>query len=339
MPTKTDWKTSLAICAAIIGAGFASGREIVSFFAGLGSASWLGVITASVVSGLLIYVIMHLAQHTRARTLPCIYDTLMGKRCREAVSVLHGLLCLCAASAMLSAGAELGALTFPVPHSHALGLALTLCAALASLMVGLDSLSVLGGVLTGLTVLYYAAIASGSHAAPSFSTDGLFLTVPLGVLYASFNVALVGGTICLSAHQGASPARTARLTGFLLFVLIACANRALLGAEDNILRAALPAVLLTARWGLIGYYSTIVCMWLAVLTTLCAMLHSLSALLSETGMTPRKALILGVSASCALSVCGFEMIVNTAYPLLGWVCTVALVVLMLFLPEKNTSSE
>ncbi len=339
MPTKTDWKASLAICAAIIGAGFASGREIVSFFAGLGSASWLGVVTASVVGGLLIYVIMRLSQHTRARTLPRIYGTLMGRRCQDAVSLLHGLLCLCAASAMLSAGAELGALTFPVQHAHALGLTLTLCAALASLMVGLHSLSVLGGVLTVLTVLYYAAIASGNHAAPSFSTDGLLLTIPLGLLYASFNAALVGGTICLSAHQGASPARTARLTGILLFVLIACANRALLGAEDDILLSALPTVLLTARWGLIGYYSTIACMWLAVLTTLCAMLHSLSALLVEAHLPQRRALILSVSAACALSVCGFETIVNVAYPMLGWVCTVALIVLMLFLPEKNASPE
>ena len=340
MPTKTDINAAFAICAAIIGAGFASGREIVSFFSALGSASWVGVIASSTASSLLIYVIMRLSRHTRALTLPRIYGALMGQRCRDALSLLHGLLCLCAASVMLSAGAELGALTFSVQHSHALGLLLTLCAALVSLKLGLNSLGTLGGILTVITVPYYIAIASGSQAASSFSANGLLQAVPLGLLYAAFNAALAGGTICLSARQSASPVRTACMAGILLFLLLACANRAMLSADEDILRTALPSVALAARWGVAGYYASIAVMWLAVLTTLCAMLHSLSALLTEEAHLPRRnALICGTLCACALSICGFETLVNAAYPILGWVCTFALIVLMLFQPESSESPD
>jgi len=71
MPTKADWQSALAICAAIIGAGFASGREIVSFFSGFSAASWLGIPVSAAGIGLLIYVIMLLAARTRARSHTC----------------------------------------------------------------------------------------------------------------------------------------------------------------------------------------------------------------------------------------------------------------------------
>ena len=44
-------RSALAIVAAIVGAGFASGREVMTFFSEMGAASWLGVGVACALVG------------------------------------------------------------------------------------------------------------------------------------------------------------------------------------------------------------------------------------------------------------------------------------------------
>lgn len=339
MPSKADRQAAFAICAAIIGAGFASGREIVSFFSCFGAASWLGVAAASAGIGALVYAVMLLSRRTQAETFPDLYGKLMGEPCKDAMHILHGLLCLITTSAMLAAGAELGALTFPIRHSYALGFALTLCAGLAAVCTGFQALSTMGVLLVPFIACYFAAMALNGQYAPSFLLDGLLPAIPMGLIYASFNGALAGGAICLAGQKEADPARTALLTGTLMLFLLSCANWAMLRAGEAIRQMALPSIVLTAEWGVFGYYASIFILWLAILTTLCAMLHSMQAQLKSIHIKKLPSLCLSAGIASLLAVAGFQSLVNTMYPLLGWICGFALVALMLFLPDKEGSSS
>jgi len=335
MLKRADFDAAFAICAAIIGAGFASGREIVSFFSCFGSASYLGVAAAAAGIGAMVYVILLLSRKTHASSLPSLYGALMGQPCQDAISVLHSLLCLTAASAMLSAGAELGALAFPIQRSHALGFLLTLMTALAATCTGIKSLSFMGVLLTALTAAYFAPMAiNGPYRAP-FISSSLLPALPMGLIYASFNSALAGGMICLTGQRSASPAKTAWLTGCMLFLLLSFANGAMLRAGDAVLKMSMPAVVLAAEWGLSGYYVSILILWLAVLSTLCAMLQTLSSRLSAAGLPRPASILIAALGPSLLSACGFETLVDTVYPLLGWICGFMLVSLLLFLPEKE----
>jgi len=339
MPTKADWQSALAICAAIIGAGFASGREIVSFFSGFSAASWLGIPVSAAGIGLLIYVIMLLAARTRARSLPALYGALMGVPCRDALHMLHGLLCLMTASAMLAAGAELGALTFPLQHSRGLGFLITLLTGAALVCSGFRSLSALGALLVPLVAAYFCAMASGGHADTGWSADGLLAAPPMGLIYAAFNTALSGSAICLCGQRDASPGKTAALTGCMLLILLSCANTAMLRAGEELQSMALPSVVMAARWGIAGYYISILILWLSIITTLCAMLHSLRSQLIEARCSQTAALTISLAAAALMSISGFRMIIDIIYPLLGWVCAFVLVALLLFLPQDTESPE
>ncbi len=335
MPAKSDIRAAFAICAAIIGAGFASGREIVSFFACFGAASFLGAAAASAGVGALVYAVMLLSARTQSSTFPRLYGALMGKPCEDAVSVLHSLLCLITASAMLAAGAELGALTFPVRHSHLLGFLLTLLAALAAVLSGFRILSGMGALLVPLTFLYFFAMAARGEYPVEFAADGFLPAVPMGLIYAAFNGALAGGTVCSAGLSGASPAQTARLTGGILFILLACANSALLRAGDAVRQMSMPSVVLAANWGVFGYYASITVMWLAILTTLTAMLHTIASQMTCAGVRKLPAVCISLLGAALISVCGFSSLVSAVYPLLGWVCGFTLVALMLFLPGSD----
>ena len=48
---KKAGRAAAELCGAVIGAGFASGREVASFFARFGGWSWLGVTAAVAVLG------------------------------------------------------------------------------------------------------------------------------------------------------------------------------------------------------------------------------------------------------------------------------------------------
>lgn len=340
MPRKADWQAAFAICAAVIGAGFASGREIVSFFSGLGAASWIGILSAASGIAALVYVIMLLARRTGAGSLPGLYGAVMGRSCQDAVGILHGLLCMTAASAMLSAGAELGALAFPVRHARGLGFLLTLCAGLASCAAGFGTLAYLGGLLVPGIGIYYLAMAAGNTYPVEFDASALPAAVPLGLLYAAFNTALSGSAICIAGSGGGcSAGGTALAAGGVMLLLLSAANQAMLSAGDIVRQAALPSVVLAARWGVEGYYLSILIMWLSVLTTLCALLHSLCAQCSSVRFSRTKALLSAGLAASLFSVCGFETLVDTAYPILGWISGLVLIALTAFLPDRDEQKK
>ena len=334
MPKRPDFEAAFAICAAIIGAGFASGREIVSFFSCFGKASCLGIAAASAGVAFLVYVLLLLARQTRASSFPGLYGALMGQPCQDAISVLYSLLCLVTASAMLSAGAELGALTFPVHHSYGLGFLLTLAVAVAAVCRGFTMLALMGALLVPLTAGYFSSMALTGRYISSFSFSALLPALPMGLIYAAFNGALAGGAICLAGQKNAHPHRTALLTGGILFVLLSCANGAMLRAGDAVLQMSMPAVVLAAQWGAVGYYLSIAVLWLSVLSTLCAMLQALADGLTVLNLPRPAAILAGAAGASLISVCGFQTLVDAVYPLLGWICGFALIALMLFLPDR-----
>lgn len=113
-----DIRVALAMVAAIVGAGFASGREIVVFFSGMGAFSWLGILAGSAACGFLTGMLVHFAMRTRSASLPQVYARVMDEHCGDAAQMMHGGLMLLTGAVMVSGGAELGALTINL-HSGA----------------------------------------------------------------------------------------------------------------------------------------------------------------------------------------------------------------------------
>ena len=121
------------------------------------------------------------------------------------------------------------------------------------------------------------------------------------------------------------PARVGALTGLMMFVMLAPANAALLRGGEAVRSAALPTVVMAARWGLVGYYAVIALMALAVVTTLGAMLRALGDQLSGLG---RFRLLPGAALAALTSLLRFEPLVSVGYPLLSWACALMLLALL-----------
>lgn len=331
--------------AAVVGAGFASGREIVVFFSGWGAASWLGIVAASAGVGFLTSILSGFAMRTREDSFPGIYRSVMGERCGEAVQVLHGLLMMMTGGVMLAAGGELGSLALPVRYAYPLGMALTLLMGALLSRLGIRALAAVGGTLVPAVVIYYLLMAlDGRPAVPFASAQHTAVTLGsfplcfiLGMLYASLNIAMAGGVVCLTGQQCVSPRNLGLLTAGCMLLMLLPANAAFLRAGSWVREMALPSVVLAARWGVAGYYASITVLYLAVVTTMCAALSSMSAQGRLLGLKRGAALALSCAGSLLLAVCGFEQLVNVGYPLMGWSCAFVLLALLAFVdwPERK----
>ena len=109
----------------------------------------------------------------------------------------------------------------------------------------------------------------------------------------------------------------------LTALLLGLGNAALLPHAGMLYDAALPAVILLRAYGKAGYYLAAAVLYLAASTTLIAVLRGLMTVASPY-LPRRKKAWIGL-AVLAVSLLGFQDIVATAYPALGWAYLILLI--------------
>jgi uncharacterized membrane protein YkvI len=324
MRRSVNMAAALSAVAAMVGAGFASGRELVVFFSGQGGPSWLGVALASMGAGFLTG-----AKRTGRRELPGVFARTMGRGSGIAMQAVYSLLLVLCAGAMLSTGATLGALTFPFHGSFLLGTAIVLAAGL--LLMRRGALPVAGLALVILMAVWYLALGAGQEPNGIRVGGSVGISAASGLIYAAFNATVAAGVVCLNAGEGVDPRRVGLYTGLLLAAMLIPANWALLRADVDTRQMALPSVVMAHKWGVAGYYLSIGALFIAVVTTLSAALSALRAQLTELGLRPKQAVFFSCAAALALSLAGLTTLVGVGYPAVGLMCAVMLLILLSYL--------
>ena len=141
---------ALALLGGVIGAGFASGREIVRFFAAHGAMGFIAVAFA-LAALLALFALLPIRLAAEGQPgLSGLCRARFGARVGGVCGALFFLLSAVTGGAMLAACAELSALVWPIRHAYALGFAVT--AVLAALLCAFKTrgLAVVGGALCGL---------------------------------------------------------------------------------------------------------------------------------------------------------------------------------------------
>lgn len=335
MRANAEWKAAFAVMAAVAGAGFASGRELVLFFAQIGWASWIGIAFASVVFGLLIGVISHYARKTGASSFSGVYQRQLGNRSGDVIGILHALLMALTAAVMLVSCGELGALALPVRHGFLRGVVIALILALLINMRRLRALPWLGVAVVAMGVLFYAALAIDVRPVRIYTRSETELSlygsvgaaILLAVLYASLNAAVAGGVIVRFSLGSVQPARLATLSGGMLCAQLLCANAAIARGGNALLTQAMPTVVLAARWGVIGFWLSIIFMYICAVSTLSSVIGALVAQMEDGGRQRRTAIMMLLTSFFLACAFGLSEVVDVGYPLLGWICAFAMAAL------------
>lgn len=320
--------TALALLGAIVGAGFASGREVLRFFTRYGAMGWAGAAVACAFMGVCAYFVMRAAGRCRADSFSGLCRAYGGPLAGRAAGFLYGVLMALTGGAMTAAFAELTALVLPVRGAYPLGFAAAVLLGVLCSHRDLKLLELMGRLLLPLflTMLILLLplpaqeealrLRSGHAAAPA-----------LGLLYGALNMGMTAGILC-EAGKRLSPAacrREAALLTALLALLTGLANAVLLRHGASVERSALPFVALSMRLGRVGYALCAAVLGLAVLSTLTAAMRALRGSLR----LPARACDAVCAACCVLcGALGFDRLIGRGYPLLGGACAVFLCALL-----------
>ncbi|MBQ2700416.1 MAG: hypothetical protein IJF65_04575 [Clostridia bacterium] len=298
---------------AVVGAGFASGRELMSFFTLSGVSSWAGILLSVCVMGVLCYFLLDQRQ---------LFASWYGQ-------VFFSLLLCVTSGAMTAAGGELFKLLWPFSGGYPLGVGITLGLALILAKRGLRALQIAGqALIPGLAAIF--VLGARLPAFSGAAVEGVFKPVIVfnALSYAGLNMALAApalSELALSTHSKDRWRTSAIFTVLLLFLMI-LGNTVLL-RHPELKNAPLPMVALLRSYGMIGFYLCASGLYLAVFSTLLAAIRGICHLWQP--LFHRWTLLLCAAASLVFALNGFIGIVDILYPLLGWSCVILMLQAMI----------
>lgn len=331
--------TALALASGVIGAGFASGREIERFFAGHGAASGVAVLTAlAAMYALFLRLPAQMDAH-HADSLPGLCRARLGARLGAVTGGLFALLSAVTGGAMLAACAELCALVFPLRHAYGVGMAATLALGAALAAFGVRGLATVGAALCALMPVLLArllALPAGEACFfPAMAPDLPVRAAADGALYGALNAAMLAGALPMLLALPREKRRRAALLFTLLFGALLVLGTAVCRKRlPSVRMQALPFVWLSRPLGMGGYLLVAACMYAAALSTLCAMLAALMRLMP---LSPLPGLLAGAGGCLLFALLGFGRIVQSGYPVLGALC--AALMGLLCLPGGHSPSK
>ncbi len=320
---------AFALLGGIIGAGFASGREILRFFAGHGRMAPAAIVCTLLTLFVLFLRLCAQTDSLHASSLIQLCHLRFGGRFGLFCGVLFSLLYAVTGAAMLAACAELGALTLPIRHAYALSMGASLFLALLFVLLGLSGLAIPGVLLMLalplLLVRLWALPAGEACFLPAMTPELPVRAMADGTAYGALGAAQTAALFPLLAAHPAKKRRQALLLFILLLgSILALGTAVCLKHLPAISHQPLPFVYLSRSLGESGYRLVALCMYAAALSTLCAMLRALMP--RDSGA--RGALF---AACCCLffSLIGFDALIAHGYPMLGALCAGLLLVLCL----------
>lgn len=282
---------------AAVGAGFASGRETAVFFAQYGKWGYAGLAAAG--------IMLLLA----GEPLPASWQS----RWMEKVwQVLLSLLLIATGGAMLAGAGEIWARTLPITWSYWMGIAATTA---IGWILAVRTKSGLAWVSRGLLGVLAVQLVLAFTVQPmkgAVLTDSKWhAAVFSGASYGGFNAALQWPIMAAVALENKQKKRAVRWAAILILLLL-WLGMLLMQRNAALLGESMPFLMMMKRFGATGYSSFILCLYLAILSTLTACIRAVKG-----RMLPVAGIVL---TSCA----GFGSVVNFLYPFLGGGCCIML---------------
>jgi len=272
MERRDERRAALAVMGAVAGTGYASGRELTLFFAQLGWACWVGIALAALAFGGMVAVVARWMAGGGGS------GRWTGGGLGRLIRLLRALLLALTAAGMLCCARRMGELTLPMRHGFLWGAGLAVLIAGLVNLAGLGALRALGLVALAGGMLFHAALALDPRPVRTWLMGEIDLalegSVPAAALLALCHVALnasVAAGVAARCSGGClRPARLGLRCGALMLGALMCANAALARGGRALLAQAMPFVLLSARWGVTGFWLCAAFNYLCAVCTLAA---------------------------------------------------------------------
>lgn len=326
----------------MIGAGFASGREIYIYFARYGA---YGLLMALVISGaffVLGYIFLQLGKKCIVKNLTDFFKLLFGK-----FSIFFEILIMFSyiivLSAMFAGFDSLQKIVIPsikFPFLSVVGAILCVFVVLG----GLTNISKLNGVLLPLLLvfvftIFFSTIFNGNlsnfNILFNFKSNSLVGALGSSIIFVCSNMFLTGFLLMKTGSKTCDKVdkNASLLTGIVLSICILVGSLTIVVNPTSTL-SDMPFLYLAFNVSNLFVVLSVIILSLAIFTTAVATMYTLTWWLS--GYMGNKILSLSIVcvASFLLSRIGFSYIVDIIYPLMGFIDVIFIVFVLLLYNKK-----
>ncbi|MGO3133191.1 MAG: YkvI family membrane protein [Alcaligenes sp.] len=322
---------AMAFVGVVVGAGFASGQEILQFFSSFGYWGLLGGVVSGLCFTVLGMAVGELSQVSVSHSFKEGLYLICGPRLGVVVDIMITFFMYAIAVVMFAGGGSLLEQQWGVPAEYGSMAVMVITVLIVFLRV--DRVMAFIGSITPILVLmviFLCVYSWNTRDLPLQELDVIAQTKPQGarhwlmgsLLYVSYNM-VVGAPFLMIAGAQATSRRNALLGGLvgglLLGFLIVLISAGVFGRIDTIGSAALPMLMLASEQSkLLGTIMSVV-IFAMILTTSVGVLYSFSAriLPPNTRKFNIGTAIAGVLGLVGAKI-GFINLVGTVYPFFGY---------------------
>lgn len=324
-----SWQIGAAYIGTIIGAGFASGQEIMQFFTKYGSIGLILILLSGTLFSICGYAIFFLSKHYKTYD----YNSFIIKICGPRLSLIYD----CIITTFLFFGASIMFSGSGALFEESLGLSKVIGIVIIAIITLLVVLKSVEGILkinsiivpllisVILFVLFKTMFNSNTSDfflnAKSIYSGDLFKPVFSLIFYCSYNLVLAVGVLTAFSQDISSLKilkRGAFIGGFGLMTLSLALNICLILYMPAILKLSIPVLYISAMHGIYIKYAVLLCIWFEICTTSIANVFSLAKRIAKNRPTVYNPISLFiVIASIPMAFVDFKRLVSFFYPLFG----------------------
>lgn len=325
-----SWQVALTYAGTVIGAGFASGQELLLFFASYGTFGLLGIILAGFLFMYLGNRMLDIAFHTQATGYHQIFQAVCGNRIGQFYNSLSALFLLTSLAIMLAGAGAVGSEYFDWPPYQ--GILLLALALFITILFGAKALMMVNCLLTPLFIimLLFVGVLSllyhGIH--PTLLSLGPAVSIQptphwalSSVLYVAYNMTLASTILAPLGAKTPNPAvrRAGGLLGGLLLTLVACFIILIIMLHyPEAFTTQVPMLYIASAQHPYSYRAYVVILLAAMYTTGLASLYGCSVYLSSTWPISAKKSTLSILFICLIgSQLGFSSLITAVFPVFG----------------------
>lgn len=324
-----SWQIGAAYIGTVIGAGFASGQEIMQFFTQYGTIGLLLAALTGFMFYLCGYAVFYLAKHYKTYD----YNSFIIKTCGPRISLVYD----CIISMFLFFGASIMFAGSGAIFEECLGISRIIgisIIALITLIIVLKSvkgiLRVNSAVMPILVSVVFFVLIKAMHESgtsviaiklSSIYSGDLFKPAFAFIFYCSYNLVLALGVLTAFTQDIGSLKvlkKGAFMGGMGLMALALALNLCLILYIPAILKLSIPVLYIAGMQGIYIKYAVLLCIWCEICTTSIANVFSLANRIAKNRPIAYKLTSLFITVACIpLSLFNFKSLITFFYPLFG----------------------
>ncbi|WP_147531740.1 YkvI family membrane protein [Bacillus marasmi] len=343
---KPKWSASFQIAAVyvgtVVGAGFATGKEIVEFFTRFG---FIGLIGIGISGSLLIYLgskLLRMAAQVGAHSYQEFNEYLFGTFFGRVINVMTLLMLLGVCAVMLSGA---GAVFEEQLHlSKLMGVVITIILSILVLVIGMKGLFVVNVVVVPLMVTFSIILMVKSVQLPHFTDELLVIpfladgwkAVVSPFSYAAFNLFLAQAVLVPVAYE-IEDDQTLKwggiLGGIALTCILICGHFALI-MLPQFETFEVPMAVVVKNVAAVFYWIYVIIIYGEIFTSVIGNVFGIERQLQNYVTLPSIAIVCGIFMSCYfVSLIDYGELLSYLYPLFGYF-SLAFIILLWMKPLK-----